>query len=116
MTVFEKIAAQQTDKENTPAWMVGEQLKEICADPACAQLVEADIDAITLANVAGKIKAWADAEHKKAKTQCICVPPQVAERIIREAYGLPAAGTKAPEAAPAQESKAPAVLSLEDFL
>lgn len=116
MKVFEKITAQQTGEENTPAWMVGEQLKEICEDPACAKLVEADIDAITLANVAGKIKAWADAEHKKAKTKCICVPPQVAERIIREAYGLPAEGAKAPEAAPAQESKAPAVLSLEDFL
>ena len=34
MTVFEKIEAQQKGKEGTPAWMVGEQLKEICAgDP-----------------------------------------------------------------------------------
>lgn len=29
MTVFEKIEAQQKGYENTSAWMVGEQLKDI---------------------------------------------------------------------------------------
>lgn len=29
MTAFELIEAQQLGKENTPAWMVGQQLKDI---------------------------------------------------------------------------------------
>lgn len=34
MNVFEMITAQQKGKENTAAWMVGEQLKEICRSDA----------------------------------------------------------------------------------
>lgn len=94
MTVFEKIEAQQKGKENTPAWMVGEQLKDICAaDPNCAELVAQDLENkdMTLEKAAGKIKAYADELHKKRKGSCVCVPPNEAERILREFYGLPAA-------------------------
>ena len=41
--VIEKITALQAGLEGTPEWMVGEQLKEICADPDCAGLVEQDL-------------------------------------------------------------------------
>jgi hypothetical protein len=45
MTVFEKIEAQQAGKENTPAWMVGEQLNDICRlDPHCAEIVAKDLE------------------------------------------------------------------------
>ena len=127
MSVFEKIEAQQKGREGTPAWMVGEQLKDICRrEPESAALVEKDLDAITLDSVAAKIKAHADKEHAKNKQNCVCVPPQTAEKIIREAYGLPEASAEvkaeAPKAEePRQQEKQPEpagglFLSLDDFL
>lgn len=89
MTVFEKIEAQQKGKEDTAAWMVGEQLKDICAaDPHCAELVSNDLDdkSMSIQAAEKKIKAYADG-HKKGNFSC--VPPNVAEKIIREFYGLP---------------------------
>lgn len=99
MTVFEKIEAQQKGKENTPAWMVGEQLKDICrSDPHCAELVEQDLEnaSMSIVEAEKKIKAYAD--KQKRTGNCVCVPPNVAEKIIREFYGLPEAGA-APEPA-----------------
>lgn len=116
MSVFEKIEAQQKGMENNPAWMVGEQLKEICRrEPQSAELVAKDLDAITIADVAKRIKAWADEVHKKQPGNCVCVPPNVAEGIIREAYGLPS-GQQQPEPAPAPQPAAPMLLDLSDFL
>lgn len=89
MDVFEKITAQQKGIENTAPWMVGEQLKDICRrEPECAELVEKDLDVkgMSLADCEKKIKAYADS-HKKDKFAC--VPPNVAEEIIRKFYGLP---------------------------
>ena len=111
MTVFEKIEAQQKGKENTSAWMVGEQLKDICAaDPHCAELVAQDLENkdMSLEKAAGKIKAYADELHKKQKGSCVCVPPNEAEKILREFYGLPAASAPRlsiikPEPAPVAE-------------
>lgn len=94
MTVFEKIEAQQKGRENTAPWMVGEQLKDICrSDPKCAELVDQDLDnaSMSIVEAEKKIKAWAD-KHKK--NGCAVVPPNVADKIIREFYGLPAAGEK----------------------
>lgn len=94
MTVFEKIEAQQKGKENTPAWMVGQQLKDICrSDPHCAELVLQDLEnaSMSIVEAEKKIRAWAD--KQKRSGNCVCVPPNVAEKIIREFYGLPEAGT-----------------------
>lgn len=117
MTVFEMIEAQQKGIEDTAAWMVGEQLKEICSgDPHCAELVAQDLGNkdMSLAEAEKKIKAYAD--KQKRKGNCVCVPPHVAERIIREFYGLPDAAA-APElkvvTPPAPEK--PAVLDLSNF-
>lgn len=104
MTVFEKIEAQQKGKENTAPWMVGEQLKDICRrEPACAELVEKDLDVsgMGLADCEKQIKAWAD---KNRKGGCCVVPPNVAEGIIRKFYGLTEAG---------KQKEAPAGLSLD---
>ena len=89
MTVFEKIEAQQA-KENgrTDAWMVGEQLKDICrAEPRSAELIEKDLDVkeMDLRSAAKKIKAFADS-HKTGNFAC--VTPAEADRILREFYGL----------------------------
>lgn len=101
MTVYEKIAAQQKGHENTDIWMVGQQLKDILrGDSALEEIVDKDLDVkdMSLANAAKKIKAWADEQHKKTKGSCVCVPPDVAEGIIREFYGLPACGASEPAA------------------
>ena len=101
MTVFEKIEAQQKGKENTPAWMVGEQLKDICrSDPHCAEIVEQDLEnaSMSIVEAEKKIKAYAD--KQKRTGNCVCVPPNVAEKIIREFYCLPAAESRPEPAAP----------------
>lgn len=114
MTVFEKIEAQQKGKENTAPWMVGEQLKDICrSDPECAALVDQDLDnpSMSLVEAEKKIKAWAD---KNKKGGCAVVPPNVAEKIIREFYGLPDVGSgKAPSQ---QKTSEKPLLNLLDLL
>lgn len=87
MTAFEKIAAQQGE-ENTPVWMVGEQLKDMIRDcPGWQEIVEQDLEqeTMSLAECEKKIKAYAD-KHKK--NGFACVVPSVAEKIIRDFYGL----------------------------
>lgn len=98
MSALEKIEAQQKGKEYTDAWAVGEQLKDMLRDePDLEEILDKDLDqkGMGLEDAARKIKAWADEKHRKQKGNCVCVPPQVAEGIIREFYGLPAAGRKA---------------------
>lgn len=90
MTVFEKIEAQQKGKENSAAWMVGQQLKDICrGDPRCAELVLQDLDnpEQSLEKAAEQIKAYADKQPRV--NRCVVVPPNVAEDILRKFYGLP---------------------------
>ena len=113
MTCLEKITAAQKGLEGTDAFMAGEQLKEICRDTACAELVTKDLDMkdMGLPDCAAKIKAYAD-KHRVKGSNCVCVPPDVAEGIIREFYGLPARGQEAaPQPAPRSD-----FLDLEDFL
>ena len=58
-----------------------------------------------------KIRAWADEQHHKMRTEnCVAVPPNVAEKILREFYGLPERSEK-PAEKPAAE-----MIRLEDFL
>lgn len=114
--VIEKITAMQAGLEGTPAWMVGEQLKEICADPDCAGLVEQDLagDGMGLKECAAKIKAYSDEQRKTTKASCVCVPPNVAEGIIRKFYGLPERSAQVKAAEPAKQEDG--FLNLEDFL
>ena len=98
MNAIEMIEQQQSKLQDTePAWMVGEQLKDICRrEPDCAELIEKDLSVkgMGLVDCEKQIKAWAD-KHKKGS--CCCVSPKVAEGIIRKFYGLPEAGTVQPE-------------------
>nr|DAT52026.1 MAG TPA: hypothetical protein [Caudoviricetes sp.] len=87
MTVFEKIAAQQGQK-NTPVWMVGEQLKDMIRDcPGWQELVDQDLDneSMSLAECEKKIKDYAD-KHRNGNFACVV--PSVSEKIIRDFYGL----------------------------
>ena len=113
MNVFEKIEQLQKGKENTPAWMVGEQLKDICRrEPRCEQIVLEDLANadMSLEKCEKQIKAWADKQKKTGN--CVCVPPNVAEGIIREFYGL----GKAEETEEQQSGQKNGMLSLEDIL
>lgn len=106
MTAKEKIEAQQKGKDYTDVWMVGEQLKDILrGDPSLEELISTDLDVkdMSLEKCAGKIKAWADEKKNTVKSRCICVPPNVAEGIIRKFYGLPEAAAPAPAPAPQEE-------------
>ncbi|MGM9626928.1 MAG: hypothetical protein ACI3V4_02375 [Faecousia sp.] len=118
MSVYEKIEAQQKGHENTDIWMVGQQLKDILrGDPTMEEIVDKDLDGkdMSLASAARKIKAWADEQHKTARGNCVCVPPNVAEGIIREFYGLPGcvASEKQPTAPAPDEDDLP---DFADFL
>lgn len=107
--LIEKISAQQKGKEDTDVWMVGEQLKEICKNtPGAAELVLRDLDIpeMSIDKCADKIKEYADEIQKKNKSKRICVPPQTAEKIIREFYGIHEK----------QENNSPGVLSLADLI
>lgn len=119
MSAFEKIEAQQKGRENTAAWMVGEQLKDICRrEPGCAEILEKDLEvqAMSLASAEAKIKEWADKQKRNAG--CVVVPPQVAEDILRKFYGLPPReeAAAAPKQAAPRETEAGELLRLEDFL
>jgi len=101
MSAIEKLNAQQAKvKERSAAWMVAEQLKEVCRnESASAALIERDIDnpGMGIADAEKKIKAFADA-HKTGGFAC--VTPVEAEGILRKFYGLPERGA---EAAPEED-------------
>lgn len=83
------IEEQQKGKENTAVFMVGEQLKEIIKDNEhLSELVVQDLKVPEMSLVAceKKIKEYADKQKKDGN--CVCVPPNAAENIIREFYGL----------------------------
>ncbi|MDL2288941.1 hypothetical protein LJC32_06180 [Oscillospiraceae bacterium OttesenSCG-928-F05] len=97
--------------EFSAPWMVGEQLKEICTrEPDKAELIAHDLTVpeMSLVNAEKKIKAWADKQKRTGGG--VGVPPNVAEGILREFYGLGEAGKHA-EAAGAGVS-----LNLDDFM
>lgn len=84
------IEAQQKGHENEPAFMVGEQLKEMAdREPAVVDLLVNDLQTggMALSDAAAKIKEYADKNRKGAN--CFCVTPIVAEGILRKFYGLP---------------------------
>ena len=94
MTVFEKIEQQQKECENTPAYFVGEQLKDMCrADPRDAELVLQDLENPSMSIVEAE-KKIAEFAKKNAKGRTGFCGPADSDRILREFYGLSLAETK----------------------
>lgn len=96
MDIFAKITSQQEGHDGDDVWMVGEQLKDICRrEPGCVSILMEDLENEDMAipKAAGKIMTYADSQRKGRS--CVCVPPQKAEAILREFYGLPEAGAAA---------------------
>ena len=99
---------QSKVKERSASWMVAEQLMDICRrEPHSAELIARDLEnpEMGIIQAEKKIKAYADS-HKTGGFSC--VTPSEAEEILREFYGLGAAGANAGDA--------PKLLSLADFL
>ena len=86
----EIIAQQQKGHENEPRFMIGEQLKEIAEkEPLSAELLERDlqIEEMNLAAAERRFQKYADENRKSSKI--FCITPIVADKLLREFYGLP---------------------------
>lgn len=115
------VESQQSkmDKDSM-AYCVGEQLKDIIrATPYAAEIVLGDLSmkGMGVADCEKKIAEYAKA-HKSGN--CGCCPPTVADRIIREFYGIPVAGAdlaKEPDwTAYTQQAPKQKKVSLFDFM
>lgn len=105
----------KVQKRSAP-WMVGEQLKDICRlEPRSAELVAQDLqkEAMGIVQAEKKIKAFADS-HKAGSFSC--VTPAEADRILREFYGLPAAGFPAALETKSTEPAHTGRINVLDFL
>ena len=116
--LMEKIASQQQGKENTDVFMVGEQLKDICRhNTRASELVLSDLDVkeMSLERCAAEIKKEADRLHQEKKGSCICIPPNVAEGIIKKFYGIPDEDINPDEESPGVQTD-DNIIRLEDFI
>ncbi len=89
-SLVEKISKQQETVKNSPAWMIGEQLKEVAGRSAMvAELLDGDIEVtgMKLTDAAAHFAAYAE-KHKSGGSFCII--PTVAEQLLREFYKIPA--------------------------
>ena len=88
-SAIEEIAKQQAKLEKwSPAWAVGEHLKEICCrEEDSARIIAEDLqnESMSIQNAEKQIKAYAD-KHKTGNFSF--VSPQKAEEILRKFYGL----------------------------
>lgn len=115
MEAIEEIKRLQIGKENSPAWMIGQQLIDmIKADERIAPIIGEDLQnpGMSLEKCAEAMKKRADEIHSKTKGNCVCITPAEAEKVIRKFYGLP---DPAEAAAPEPINQAD-IISLEDFL
>jgi hypothetical protein len=114
MTVYDKIAQQQGQDDTTKVFNVGEHLKDIIrGNPALEDIVDKDLDVaeMSLAKAEQQIHQWAD-KNRKGKNS-VCVPPRVAEDILRKFYGLPERETIAGQTPP--KAIAAKIIDLDDF-
>ena len=98
MNYREIIEAQQKGHETEPRFMIGEQLKEIAErEPLSAELLERDleIEEMSLEAAEKHFQAYSDKNHGSKSS--FCITPKVAEKLLREFYGLPTPEENAPE-------------------
>lgn len=114
MNYKEIIEKQQKGHETEPRFMIGEQLKEIAErEPKSAEILERDleIEEMNLEAAEKHFQEYADRNHGKAKA--FCITPKVAERLLREFYGLPKKEETVAEPETVQE---PGFIDLSSFL
>ena len=113
--LYDLIAEQQKGHETEPRFMIGEQLKEIAErEPLSAELLERDleIEEMNLEAAEKHFQEYTDRNPGKAKA--FCITPKVAERLLREFYGLPIPEENAPEKKEADSSAG--YIDLSSFL
>lgn len=113
--LYDLIAEQQKGHETEPRFMIGEQLKEIAErEPLSAELLERDleIEEMNLEAAEKHFQEYADKNRGKAKA--FCITPKVAERLLREFYGLQIPEENAPEKKEADSSAG--YIDLSSFL
>ena len=111
MTVFEKIEQQQESCKGTPAFFVGEQLKDMCrADLRAADLVLQDLENPSMSIIEAEKKIAAFAKKNAAARVGFCGPAD-SDRILREFYGIPLPGE-----APAEPKHQATILDISSFL
>ena len=111
--VYEKISSQQKGIEGTPAFFVGEQLKEICsASERVAEIVLQDLNnpGMSICDVEKQLRKYADEHH--GKNNFFCITPDVAEGIIKKFYGIDGIDTTKTE----DKSSDDSFINLEDFI
>lgn len=97
------IEAQRKGHETAPRWMIGEQLLDIAAqEPLSAELLLRDLE-IQEMNLEAAEKKFAEyAGKNRGKESVFCITPKVAEKLLREFYGL------AEPEAPTEKKETPA--------
>ena len=88
--LYDLIAEQQRGHEDEPRFMIGEQLKEIAErETRSAEILEQDLEIkeMSLEGAEKHFQAYSDKQSGKKGT--FCITPKVAERLLREFYGLP---------------------------
>lgn len=119
MTVYEKIGGLQAMHDpDSCAYEIGEQLKDICRrDPACDKILLEDLQNPAM-GLAAADKMLYDWGKKQAKGKGgYGISGRKAEELLREFYGLPAAGVAAaPAVKAAPVLDGPFRLNLDDFM
>ena len=93
--LYDLIENQRKGHENEPRWMIGEQLLEIAErEPGVIEILERDLEIpeLNLEAAEKKFQQYADKNHGSAKA--FCITPKVAEKILREMYGLPGGSSR----------------------
>lgn len=117
MTVYAKIGELQAELDpDSSAYEIGEQLKEICRrDLACEQILLEDLQDPDM-GLAAADKMLCDWGRNHRVGNCCGISGRKAEQLLREFYGLPAAGTEAPALAPVENPRtASMVVDMSDL-
>ena len=118
MQAIAAIEKQQEGRKRDAAWMIGEQLKDICRrEPHSAELLLEDLQNPDM-GLAAADKMLYDWGRNHKVGNCCGISGRKAEELLREFYGLPAAGeaVAAPTVKAAPVLDGPFSLNLDDFL
>lgn len=116
MSVYDKITAQQGTDEFSPVFMVGEQLRDmIRGNHEWEDIVDKDLDVaeMSLERAEQQIHDWAN-KHRNGRNS-VCVPPKVADDILRKFYGLPERDAAEKVQTASVQAPAATIIDLDDF-
>lgn len=101
MNVYKRIGDLQGEfNPDSCAYEIGEQLKDICRrDPACEAILLEDLQNPSM-GLAAADKMLYDWGRNHKVGNCCGISGRKAEELLREFYGLPAAGAAAPALRP----------------